>query len=220
MKRTVRDVMSTPAISVSEFTPLKVVVSTMREHRISAVPVVDSAGRLCGVISEADVIVREHFPRSGSGGAFAGTPALSDQIKAAATTASQLMTSVVVSIRPDATLRTAATLMRQNGIKRLPVVDPSGAVAGIISRADLLKVFLRSDAEIHEEICREILDGALWLAPEAVRVDVSNGEVTLTGEVPSRSVADALIGLVHGVDGVVDVHSYVRYQTDDRPVTA
>lgn len=220
MKKTVRDVMSAPAFTVSEYAPLKVVVEAMCEHRVSAVPVVDAAGKLMGIVSEADVIVREHYPRTGDAGAIVGVPAGLDQRKATACVASQLMTSTVVSIRPDASLRAAATAMRENNIKRLPVVDASGSVVGIVSRSDLLKVFLRSGEEIRAEIAREVLDGALWLPPDAVRVEVFEGEVTLTGEVERRSVAETLVGLVHGVDGVVDVHSYVRFRVDDRPVPA
>jgi CBS domain-containing protein len=220
MKKRVRDVMSAPAFTVSEFTPLKVVVELMHEHRVSAVPVIDAAGKLVGLVSEADVIVREHYPRSGKGGTIVGVPGDVERRKATATVAAQLMTSAVVAIRPDASLRAAATAMRENAVKRLPVVDQAGIVVGIVSRSDLLKIFLRADDEIRTEIEREVLDGAMWLARDAVRVEVHDGEVSLVGDVERCSDADAIAGLVHGVDGVVDVHSYVKYRIDDRPPTS
>jgi CBS-domain-containing membrane protein len=141
------------------------------------------------------------------------------RVKAAGDSAAELMTAPAVTIGPDATVTEAARLLHRHGIKRLPVVDPAGPLLGIVSRADLLKVFLRSDAEIGQEIRQEVLLRAMWVNPDTVTVKVRDGVVTLTGQLERRSLIPIAVRLVRGLDGVVDVVDRLTFEVDDSPIT-
>jgi CBS domain-containing protein len=149
MGRRVRDVMTPQVLTVDEQAPFKEIVALMDECRISALPVLDEKGRVVGIVSEADLLLKEEFPEGPAGGRLLqGRRQREERAKAAGDTAVELMTAPAVTIGPDATVTEAARLLHRHGIKRLPVVDPAGPLLGIVSRADLLKVFLRADAEI------------------------------------------------------------------------
>jgi CBS-domain-containing membrane protein len=105
--------------------------------------------------------------------------------------------------------------MHRHGIKRLPVVGPDGEIVGIVSRKDLLKVFLRPDAEILDEVRTRVLGEVLWLGPNTVRVGVHEGTVTLDGRVEQRSLIPIIVRLVYSVDGVVDVDERLEWADDD-----
>ena len=149
MHSLVKDLMTTPVVTVAPEIPFKEIVACLAEHRVSAVPVVDDSRRVLGVVSEADLLLKEEFPEGPAGGRlFQGRRHRMDRAKAAGDTAVELMTAPAITIGPDATVAEAARLQHRHQIKRLPVVDPAGPLLGIVSRADLLKVFLRADAEI------------------------------------------------------------------------
>jgi CBS-domain-containing membrane protein len=135
--------------------------------------------------------------------------------KAAGLTAAELMTSPAVMVSPDVTLAEAARLATRAGVRRLPVVDGQGRLVGIVSRVDLLKVFLRPDHEIHREIVEELIGSYTWPDPRAVTVEVTKGAVALYGRLPRRSQIDTLVRLVQSVDGVVRVDAQLRYEVDD-----
>jgi CBS-domain-containing membrane protein len=116
------------------------------------------------------------------------------------------MTTSAITVGPDATVAEAARLLHRHGIKRMPVVDPAGPLLGIVSRADLLKVFLRSDADIAREIRQEVLARAMWVSPDTVTVEVRDGVVTLTGQLERRS----LIPITVPSDLLIDRASTVR----------
>ena len=128
------------------------------------------------------------------------------------------MTSPAVTVGPDASVAEAARLLHRHGIKRLPVVDPPGPLLGIVSRADLLKVFLRSDADIAQEIRQQVLQRAMWMDPDTVGVDVRDGVVTLTGQLERRSLIPITLSLVRGLDGVVEVVDRLSFELDDTPI--
>jgi CBS-domain-containing membrane protein len=128
------------------------------------------------------------------------------------------MTTPAVTVGPDATVTEAARLLHRHGIKRVPVVDPAGPLLGIVSRADLLKVFLRSDAEIAREVRQDVLVRAMWVNPDTVTVEVRDGVVTLTGQLERRSLVPITVSLVHGLDGVVDVVDRLTFEVDDSPI--
>jgi len=109
----------------------------------------------------------------------------------------------------------AARLMEEHRVKRLPVVDEAGRLAGIVSRHDLLGLFTRPDAEIRSEILDEVLLGMLWIDPREMDVQVDDGVVRLRGTVEARSVAEMVAGLVRRTDGVVQVVDEVEYVRDD-----
>jgi CBS-domain-containing membrane protein len=217
MKRRVRDVMSAPVVTVRDSAGFKEIVGLMQQHGVSALPVVDGDRRLVGIVSEADLLLKEEYTTEGASRErfldFRWRK--SDRAKAAGMYAAQLMSRHVVTIEPEANLAKAARLIHDEKVKRLPVVDADDRVIGIVSRTDLLKVFLRSDAEIHDDVKESVLRRALWLEPHAVKVTVRDGVVLLKGQVEQRSMIPLIVELVGGVEGLVGVDSRLGYEVDD-----
>jgi CBS domain-containing protein len=200
---------------VRDSTPFKEVVRRMQEHRVSAVPVVNEDGRALGVVSEADLILKEDPALEGEAHLFEGRRHRHDREKHAAATAAELMTSPAIAVSPDATLAEAARLMTKHSVKRLPVVGPDRRVVGIVSRSDLLKVFLRTDAEISREIREDVVRRTLWIDPTTIRVLVRDGVATLQGQIERRSLIPVFVALVHAVEGVVGVENRLSFMIDD-----
>jgi CBS domain-containing protein len=198
----VRDVMTTSVVTVDRITPYKEIARLLAEHRISGMPVLTMGRHVAGVVSEGDLLAAR--VRS-TGGRWRWLTGRKEEHQALV--ASQLMTSPAITIHPDAALATAAGLMSAHHLRRLPVVDPDGKLLGIVSRRDLLSVFLRPDTEIAHQV-REILAEVLPGGPTGVEVAVHNGVVTLTGEPELAADSDLIqvaIRLIRDVDGVVDV---------------
>ncbi|MGZ9934810.1 CBS domain-containing protein [Streptomyces sp. NC-S4] len=196
--RTVEDVMTHAVISVDRRTPFKEVVEAMRQWRISALPVLSEEGRVAGVVSEADLLLKAQG---------------ADESRAV--TAGQLMTVPAVTVTKDATIPGAARLMARGHLKRLPVVDGDGRLIGVVSRGDLLKIYLRPDADIAEEL-RELIMAELIPAGSAmVQVHVADGIVHLDGSLPDPALKDVLVRVARTVPGVVDVTA-VRLDTEVR----
>ncbi|HUZ51432.1 MAG TPA: CBS domain-containing protein [Streptosporangiaceae bacterium] len=199
------DVMATDVVTADKNMPYKQVARLLAENDLSAIPVLSGGGRVLGVVSEADVLRREErsFSRLG-----AGLPRRThrEREQAEALTASQLMTAPAITIHPDAPLGAAARLMNAHHVRRLPVVNPAGELIGIVSRRDLMSVFLRPDAEIAAEIADSL---ARMPGAEAMRIAVciADGEVALTGELPHAGMIAAAIKVASDVDGVVAVSS-------------
>ncbi|KOG87852.1 CBS domain-containing protein, partial [Streptomyces varsoviensis] len=124
-------------------------------------------------------------------------------VKAGALTAGELMTTPAITVHADATLAQAARVMARRGVKRLPVVDRHGLLEGVVSRSDLLKVFLRDDEDIAEEVTRTVV--ARPCLRQTVTVDVAEGVVTFGGALRDRSLVPVIARLARGVEGVVDV---------------
>ncbi|MFF8847894.1 CBS domain-containing protein [Streptomyces sp. NPDC015127] len=214
LHRTVGDLMTTAVVSVRPDTGFKDIVQHLAEHGIAAVPVVDDQARPIGVVSEADLL-RKQESQADPGGHLAPAHVLSaERAKAHALTAEGLMTSPAVTARPQWSVVEAARAMARHHVKRLPVVDDAGQLVGIISRGDLLHVFLRRDPTIREEITTEVLTRTLGLDPGAVTVQVTDGRVTLSGTVPQNSLIPIAVRLSGSVDGVVDVTNHLRAETD------
>ncbi|MFF9060318.1 CBS domain-containing protein [Streptomyces sp. NPDC101213] len=200
----VSDVMTRTVVALAAGATFKEIVRTVEVRRISALPVLDGGNRVIGVVSEADLLRKEEFRDSvPDRGPRARPPAGLE--KARAVTAADLMTSPAVTVRPDATLAQAARTMARHGVKRLPVVDGDGVLKGVVSRSDLLRVFLRSDRDIAEEVRREVVLGRFPDPVESVGVEVHEGVVTLTGRVRDLSLVPLAVRLVRSVEGVVDV---------------
>ncbi|HSK35624.1 MAG TPA: CBS domain-containing protein [Actinomycetota bacterium] len=211
--------MTSDVVTVDEQASFKEIAALITGRRVSALPVLDADGRVLGIVSEADLVLKEEFPEGPAGGRlFQGRRQRTDRAKAAGDTAAELMTSPAVTVGPDATIAEAARLLHRHGIKRMPVVDPAGPLLGIVSRADLLKVFLRSDADLARAVRQEVLLRAMWMDPDTVRVDVRDGVVTLTGQLERRSLIPIVVTLVRGLDGVVDVVDRLTYELDDTPI--
>ncbi|MFC8244608.1 CBS domain-containing protein [Streptomyces chartreusis] len=200
----VRDVMTRGVAVVDRDALFKDIVRTLQERKVSALPVVDGRGRVLGVVSEADLLHKEEF-RDSDPDRYTQLRRLSDLVKAGSATAGELMTRPALTITADATLAQAARIMARARVKRLPVVDADGCLEGVVSRADLLKVFLRDDEEIAEEVRREVVAYLFPLPASAVRVDVLDGVVRLGGRIRDKSLVPVAARLVRAVEGVVDV---------------
>lgn len=213
--RTVGDLMTHTVVRVRPDTPFKTIAELFAEHDITAVPVVDDSGRPVGVVSEADLLRRESNQPDPAGLlAVLDTPG-EELPPSVATTASGLMTAPAIVAHPEWSVVEAARVMDRGRIKRLPVVDETGTLVGIVSRSDLLRVFLRRDSLIREEISGDILERAMGIGPDEVSVRVDDGRVLLRGTVDRRSLVDVLVRLSEAVDGVVGVSAELDYRTDE-----
>ncbi|MFI6645429.1 CBS domain-containing protein [Streptomyces sp. NPDC050504] len=201
--RTVSDVMTHTAVAVGRDAPFKEIVKLMEQWKISALPVLAGEGRVIGVVSEADLLHKEEF-RDSDPDRFTQLRRLSDLAKAGALTAGELMTSPAVTVHPDATLAQAARIMAQRRIKRLPVVDGQDLLEGVVSRSDLLKVFLRGDEDIATEVANTVV--AFLFPGQGVTVRVDEGVVTLGGEIRNKELVPVAARLARAVEGVVDVN--------------
>ncbi|WP_030715781.1 CBS domain-containing protein [Streptomyces sp. NRRL F-2580] len=203
----VHDVMTRIVVSVTPLAEFKEIVAVMQQWQVTAVPVIEGQGasRIVGVVSEADLLPKEEFRAHGPG-LIEQMRRLGDTLKAGSTLAKDLMTTPAVTVPPDTTLSQAARLMAERHIKRLLVIDPAGALQGIVSRTDLLKVFLRPDGELAEEVQREVVGRLFPLALHRVRVDVHQGVVTLSGGILDASLIPVAARLARAVEGVVDVN--------------
>ncbi|MFF0223868.1 CBS domain-containing protein [Streptomyces sp. NPDC004629] len=199
----VSDVMTHTVAAVGPRAPFKEMVRLMRDWRVSALPVIEGEGRVVGVVSEADLLPTEEL-RDDPDVGYLRLRRPADLAKAEAVTAADLMTSPPVTVRADATLAEAARVMARARVKRLPVVDDLQLLQGVVSRSDLLKVFLREDDDIAEEVRHEIVS-SLFPPPSAVRAEVSDGVVTLSGTVRDTALLPVAARLVRAVEGVVDV---------------
>ena len=197
----VSDVMTTKVVSLSGNASYKRIAQLLHEHHLTALPVLTPEGQVAGVVSEADLL-RKQERHDGHRPGWQLNPAV--RAKTQAKNAAGLMTAPVVTIGPDAVLGTAARMMSAHRIKRLPVVDRDGKLVGIVSRADLLKSFLRSDAEIAAEASGVLID-ILLADPAAIRATAHDGVVTLAGRLASQEQIPAAVRLAEAIDGVVAV---------------
>jgi CBS domain-containing protein len=206
----VRDVMTSPAITVTPEMPFAAVAATLVEHDISGAPVVDEAGHLVGVVSEADLLDRQVHGRRQVPGLWTLLAELlhgrdPDRVHApVALTASELMTSDIDVVGPDDDLRTAVRRMVDRGHRRLTVVA-DGAVVGVVSRRDVLRPFTRSDVDILTEVRRVLADPFRVAEDHAVQPGVRDGVVTLDGMVRRPGERDIVEAEVLAVPGVVAV---------------
>ncbi|KAB1139869.1 CBS domain-containing protein [Streptomyces luteolifulvus] len=207
----VSDVMSLTVVAVGRDAPFKEIVRTMEQWKVSAVPVLEGEGRVIGVVSEADLLPKEEF-RDSDPSFDEQRRRLSDIAKAEAVTAQQLMSSPAVTVHADVTLAQAARIMAVRHIKRLPVVDDEGILQGIVSRADLLKVFLRTDEDIEEEVRRTVVSYLFPASSHAIHVNVHEGVVDLRGHVRDASLIAVAVRLARAVEGVVDVEPHLTQQ--------
>ncbi|MFC4119832.1 CBS domain-containing protein [Nonomuraea zeae] len=226
MRVTVNEIMTPDVACVTAGTPFKEIAETLVARGIGAVPVVDDHGRVIGVVSEADLLPTEEFKDQYTGEAY--QPPIRARLrrhlspggggaaeKLRARTAAELMTSPAVTVRPQQAVVNAIRLMDERGVVCVPVVDGEGRPAGILSRTDLVKVFVRPDEDLRGEIQDE-LDHLAWIDTSRVEVGVEQGVVTLRGRTRASSDASLVVRSVMGVNGVVDVHGELLWDEDDR----
>ena len=219
----VSEIMTTPVVTARRREPFKEAVSRMLVAGISGMPVVDGEGRLVGIVSEADLVAKEAFgdrqPRA--------LDALADvfggrrwrwEDKGQAVSVGNVMTPMPLKVvNPDDDVRAAARLLVD--VRRLPVVDRTDKVVGVVTRRDVLRMFDRPDGAIRHEVLGR-LSSPRW-APEyaVVEVEVADGVVTLRGSVlhpVDRRVVDAAAWSVPGVVDVCD--ELVARERDPKPV--
>jgi len=216
----VGDVMTRSVAAVRPETPLRDVAALMVERGISGVPVVDAEGSVLGIVSEADFVIKER-------GVVADRNRLLQRIfgksrkeraelaKIEATTAGEAMTSPAITVEATDTLQAVAELMASRRINRLPVIEGIRLV-GIVTRADLVRAYVRSDAELERLVREEVLaKTAFTLEPEVFEVVVQSGIVHLGGRVDRRSLAETIVEVTHGLGGIVGVESHLTWEMDD-----
>ncbi|WP_371675441.1 CBS domain-containing protein [Streptomyces sp. NBC_01276] len=202
----VADLMSDEVVSVVPGTGFKDVAKLLAQYDISGVPVLDDEDRVVGVVSQTDLLAHTvpGSDLSEQGIAATGPP-----------TAGDVMSAPAVAVHAEETVADAARLMTRRGIERLPVVDVEDRLVGIVTRRDLLRMFLRPDSEISRRVTGEVLTEVLGVPAGDVEVHVVDGIVTLDGQVGRRSQLPALLSLVEQLDGVVAVAAHVTARTDD-----
>jgi len=210
MSATVKDVMTTDVVAVRRDTSFKEMASLLCASRISALPVLDEAEHVIGVVSEADMLIKE-ADQAGSPGFLTGLRHHRDHEKAAGICAADLMSSPAVVIRPDEAVQHAARLMYDRGVKRLVVVDDTGHLLGIVSRSDVLGVFSRPDEEIRRDVTGHVILSAFLTDPRLFDVRVRDGIVTMTGQPETAELGKHIIEAVRTLDGVVAVQDQLSY---------
>ncbi|WP_327365557.1 CBS domain-containing protein [Streptomyces sp. NBC_01217] len=213
--RTVAELMTRGVVRARRDLPFKEIVKLLAENDVTAVPVVDELDRPMGLVSEADLLRKSADQADPSGRTPIPHLEAWERAKAEGARAEELMSAPAVCARPEWTVVEAARLMEVQNVKRLPVVDETDKLLGIVSRSDLLRVFLRRDDAIHEEIDRDVLQRTMGFAPSAVTAEVSEGQVVLSGSVEFKSLIPIVDRLCRSVDGVVSVAEHITYRTDD-----
>ena len=210
MNSTVRDVMSTHVIAVRQGASYKDMAAMLREQRVSAFPVLDDHNKVIGVVSESDLLTKEALEGTG--------PVVSqsmmsqrERARASAVTAADLMTTPPVTIGPDESVTQAARLMYSRRVKRLPVTSDDGTLIGIVTRADVLSVYSRPDADIQHEIIQDLILGRFRCDPARFTVTVTDGVVTIEGAPETGPAGRDLIDAARHVEGVVAVRDRLRY---------
>ena len=212
--RIVGELMTSAVVHVRPDTGFKEIARLLAEHDITAVPVLDQEDRPLGLVSEADLLLNEAAREDPAGLLLSPDLPPRERARSRATTAVGLMTAPALCARPEWTVVEAARLMQSERVKRLPVVDEAGRLVGIVIRSDLLRVFLRHDTAIREEIRAEVLRRVLGIDPDALDVQVHNGRVTLTGTLDHHGQAPVVERLCRSVDGVVDLTSHLSHRTE------
>ncbi len=192
----ITELMTADVATVGPEATLKEVASALAEHRVSGLPVVDRERRVLGVVSETDIVDAGSEPGR------------------RARTAGEAMTSPAITIDAGRRVAEAARLMTGHRVNRLPVLN-DGLLVGIVTRADLVRAYTRSDEDLQREIEDDVLPLILMIPEGRVRVSVDGGTVVLAGQVDSRSEAELLARFVEQVPGVVEVRSTVSWFEED-----
>ena len=216
MSATVKDVMTAEVVVVRRETTFKEMAAVLRRYRVSALPVVDDAGRVVGVVSEADLLAKKALADPGVAAELLHHQ---DVRKAEGLTAGDLMTRPAVTAAPEDPVEQAARMMHFMRVKRLPVVNSGGELVGIVSRSDVLAVFDRPDEDIRTDIVDTMLRHEFLIDPRLFKVTVQSGVVTMEGRPETAALGRALVRKARHVPGVVAVRDRLTYP-DTSPVVA
>lgn len=216
MQPAVKDVMTTDVIWVRKDASFKEIATALHEHQVSAFPVLDDKAQVIGVVSQSDMLPKEALidEQDSVRGGIASIFHHKDEKKAAGITAGDLMTGSPVTVAPEETVEHAARLMYKHRVGRLPVVDASGRLVGIVSRTDVLAVFDRSDEDIRKEITDDVILYEFLDNRHALTVTVKDGIVTLKGVPETSATGHAIVHRVRHVPGVVAVRDRFHYPPD------
>ena len=207
--------MTADPVTVTPATPLKRVADLLIKEKVSAVPVLSIRGKVLGVVAETDLLRKEELQRDPDSRHSVHLSYRVRRDMATAETAGEIMSEALVTVGPAATVAEAARLMDRHDITFLPVTDASGKLLGVVRPRNLLQVFLRPDEEIRAEIIQDVLIGYLGTNPALVQVEVTDGVVSLAGELERKSMLALIRTAVRAVDGVIDVEGEPGYAIDD-----
>jgi CBS-domain-containing membrane protein len=209
---TVKDVMSTHVIAVRQGAPYKKMAAMLHEQRVSAFPVLDDDNKVIGVVSEADLLTKEALEGTVPRTLLSRQQRVRKQVNAV--TAADLMTKPPVTIGPDEPVTSAARLMFDKRVKRLPVIGDDGTLIGIVTRSDLLSVYSRPDAEIQHQVTKDLILGTFLCDPDRFTVTVKDGIVTIEGTPETTMVGLDIIDAIRHMEGVVAVRDRLSYPHD------
>jgi len=209
------ELMTTDVITVGPDAPLKEAARRMIEARVSGLPVTDDDGVLIGVITEADFVASEAGRRAPKRAGLLRHWLKDESPPTGARHVGDVMTTEVTTLTPEADHAEAARTMLKAGIKRIPIVDGSGGLRGIVSRSDILRAFTRSDSSIIDEIVDHVIKEVLWIDPKVVSVTCEEGNVVLSGRLETRSDAQLLAELTNRLDGVASVENHLTWSYDN-----
>ena len=210
MNSTVKDVMSTHVIAVRQNASYKDMAAMLHEQRVSAFPVLDEHNKVIGVVSESDLLTKEALEGTVPG-MLQSMVSQREHARASAVTAAELMTKPPVTVGPDEPVTQAARLMYSRRLKRLPVTSDDGTLIGIVTRADVLSVYSRPDADIQREIIQDLILGMFACDPARFTVTVADGIVTIEGAPETDLVGRDIIDAARHVEGVVAVRDRLSY---------
>jgi CBS domain-containing protein len=206
--------MTTGVIAVRGDTSFKEMAAMLGSSRVSGFPVIDRAGKVLGVVSETDMLIKE-ADRASHPEVFGGLRRSRDLQKAAGVTAAELMTSPPVTIGPEEPVQHAAFLMYDRAVERLPVVDEAGHLVGIVSQVDVLSIFSRPDEEIRREVTDLVTQPNFLIDPEDLEVTVEDGIVTLYGRPLTGQIGRDVIEAVRHIEGIVAVRDQLGPANED-----
>jgi CBS domain-containing protein len=215
MNSTVKDVMSTHVIAVRQGAPYKEMAAMMHDQRVSAFPVIDDDNKVTGVVSEADLLTKEALEGTVPRTLLSRDERMRKQTNAV--TAADLMTKPPVTIGADEPVTSAARLMFDQRVKRLPVVSDDGTLIGIVTRTDVLSVYSRPDAEIQRRVTQDLILGTFLCDPYAFTVTVKDGIVTIEGTPETSLVGNHMIAAIRHMEGVVAVRDRLSFPRLDSP---
>ena len=214
----ISELMTTDVLTVGPRTSLKEVARRMLRAGVSGMPVTSDEGELVGIITEADFVAGEADRRTGKRAGLLRFFTDHGEIPTHERTVGDVMTRDVVVVSPDADHAEAARLMERERVKRLPVIDDAGQLVGLVSRADMLRAFVRPDQEIIEEIRDQVMRKILWIDPNRATIECVDGNVVFRGRLETRSDANLLVELTKRLDGVASVADHLDWDVDNTKV--
>jgi len=209
--------MSAPVVTARPDTPVKDLATLLATHKIGGVPIVDDGGQVVGIVSESDFLtkLRHAEKHPGIRGTLERLADPAGERKSGARVASELMASPAITADVGATVRDVVGLMTTHKVNRIPILDGTTLV-GIVTRADVLRTFMRSDASVTEDVTRRLVHD-LWFDNDRLSITTENGIVMIQGEVDKRSDVSMVERWAAATDGVVGVDiGGLRYRLDRR----